>query len=95
VVQSPLPEVKDPVKEETPAPVVVEKPRKRHVMTLINGSSREKAVFVEGEDEDGNVSSTPAKKEDKPESKPEVKKEEPKTQPAATATTKTSRNRRN
>ena len=90
---TPLPEIKDPVKEETPAPVVVEKPKKRHVMTLINGSSREKAVFVEGEDEDGNVSSTPAPKADKP----EVKKEEPKTQPAApaapTATTKTSRTR--
>ena len=98
VVASTLPDFKDPAKEETPAPVVGEKPRKRHVMTLITGSTREKAVFIEGEDEDGNVSSTPAKKEDKkedkPESKPEVKKEEPKTQPAATATTKTSRTRR-
>ena len=96
-VAATLPELEGPAKEETPAPVVVqEKPRKKFVMTLISGSSREKAVFIEGDgdDEDGNSSSTPAKKEEKPESKPEVKKEEPKSQPAATASTKTSRTRR-
>jgi Flp pilus assembly protein CpaB len=94
-VTTPLPEIKEPIKQ---TPAVVEKPKKRHVMTLINGTSREKAVFIEGEDEEGNVSSTPARKEDKPEPKPEVEKEQPKTQPttpvAPTATTKTSRTRR-
>lgn len=97
-VVTPLPEIKNPAKEETPAPVVVEKPRKKHVMTLISGTSSVKAVFIEGEDEDGNVSSTPAKKEAQPEPKPEVKKEEPKIKtmpPASTATTKTSRTSRN
>ena len=94
-VASVLPEVepvKEPVKEIAP----VEKPRKRHVMTLINGTRREKAIFVEGEDEDGNP--TPAPKDEKPESKPEVKKEAAKANPttpaAPTATIKTLRTRK-
>ena len=93
----------DPVPEPKPAPEpkpepapVVEKPKKRHVMTLINGTAKEKAVFIEGEgeDEDG-PSSTPAKPVAKPEPKKETKKEETKpTTPAAPTTTKTSRTRR-
>ena len=94
VVATTLPEViqeKEPIKEVEPAPV--EKPRKRHVMTLINGTAREKAVFLEGDTEDGEGSSTtPAR-----EVKPDVKKETPKTNPttpvAPTTTTKTSRTR--
>ena len=66
---TPLPEIKDPVKEEvpSPAPVVVEKPKKRHKMTLITGSQTPwHHYFIEGGDEDGNVSSTPSQdKEDK------------------------------
>ena len=68
VVTTPLPEIKEPVKPETaPAPAVVEKPRKKHVMTIINGTSREKAVFIEGEEtRTATTASTPAKKEEKP-----------------------------
>ena len=92
-VAATLPEVapeKEPIKEVEPAPV--EKPKRRHVMTLINGSARAKAIFVEGETEDGEVASTtPATREDRP----EAKKEETKTTPpvAPTTTTKTSRTR--
>ena len=95
-----LPEVVEPVKEPTPeptpAPAPVEKPRKRHVMTLINGTAREKAVFIEGENEDGDgPSATPAKKEDKPVAKPVANPVETKpTTPAAPATIKTSRTRK-
>jgi pilus assembly protein CpaB len=65
VVVTPLPAVEEPAKPETPpAPPVVVKPRKKHVMTIINGSSRERAVFIEGEEEDGTTASTPAKKEE-------------------------------
>jgi pilus assembly protein CpaB len=75
---TPLPEIKEATKEEAPAPPpVVVKPKKRHVMTLITGTSRVKAIFIEGEEDDANVSSTPARKE----AKPEVKQEEPKKSP--------------
>ncbi len=66
-----LPEVKDPepkkepIKEvEPPAPV--EKLKKRHVMTLINGTSREKRVFEEDTEDGEGSSTTPAKKAEKP-----------------------------
>jgi pilus assembly protein CpaB len=52
-------------KGATPEPVApvapVEKPRKKHVMTIINGASKEKAIFVEGDSEDDDVPSTPKK----------------------------------
>ena len=85
-----LPEVEEPKKEpikevEPPAPV-----KKRHVMTLINGSSREKAVFVEGDTEDEEGSSTPpAKKVEKS----VVKKSKPQPATPVAPTTKTPQNR--
>ncbi|MFO0876065.1 MAG: Flp pilus assembly protein CpaB [Gemmataceae bacterium] len=39
-------------KIEDPPVVVAPKPRKKHVMTIVNGTQREKAVFHEGDDED-------------------------------------------
>ena len=94
----PLPEEKDPAKDPVKETAPMEKPRKRHVMTLINGTSREKAVFIEGDNDEDGPSATPARKDDKPEPKPEPKKEEakaPATPAAPSATTKTSPTRRN
>jgi pilus assembly protein CpaB len=94
-----LPEVPDdkkPVKEDVPA--VEEKQKKRHKMTLVNGTAKTTHIFIEGETEDGDEPTPPAKKEEKPETKPEAKKEEPAAKPttpaAPTATTKTSRTRK-
>jgi pilus assembly protein CpaB len=81
-------EEKGVVKVEEPKPVI-EKPRKRHVMTIINGTQRERAVFTEGDDDD--IESSPANETPtappKKEEKPQAKKDEPKpaTRPAAPA----------
>jgi pilus assembly protein CpaB len=61
---------KGPKVEEPP---VVAKQRRRHVMTIINGTQREKAVFTEGEDEDvagGEGGEGGDNKEEKPVEKP-------------------------
>ena len=88
--QLPLPQLpaddKAP-KVEEPKPVAVEKPRKRHVMTIINGTQKEKAIFHEEEDEDVASSAAvaakaneeeAAKPDEKKDAKPEAKKDSPK-----------------
>lgn len=93
----PLPELppeaaraEEPVRSAPP----VEKPRKRHVMTIINGTQREKAIFHDDDDEDvassppvrSAAANDPAKNEEKAD-KPEAKKDasKPADKPAAGA----------
>jgi pilus assembly protein CpaB len=83
-----------PIPTPAPAPAVVAKSRKKHVLTIFNGASKERVVAVDGDGEDNDAApaapATPAApaapaKATRPE--PEVKKEEPKANPAAPAAT--------
>ncbi len=83
-------------KIEEPKPPVVERPRKRHVMTIINGTQKEKAVFHEEDDEDVASPSAPGKPadpdkndaKDAKDAKPEAKKDESKKESPKSTTLK-------
>jgi Flp pilus assembly protein CpaB len=73
-VANPLPQLNDAGGKPEDPPVT--RPRKRHVMTIINGTQREKAVFTEGgEDEDvaGGDGGSSEGGEEKPAAKPAAK----------------------
>lgn len=64
-VLPPVEEKAEPKEETKPAPAVVVAPRKRHVMTIHNGSQKEKAVFHDDDTEDVIASPpTPPKADD-------------------------------
>jgi hypothetical protein len=69
-------------KVEDPRTVPVEKPRKRHVMVIRNGTQHEKAIFTEGDEDEDFSGSSDSSKKDTRDDKPAEKKEAPK-QPAA------------
>jgi len=72
-------------RDDAPA---AEKPRRRHVMTIVNGTQVTKAIYVEGEEEEdvaGGPTEPPPAKEEKKEEKPEAKKDAPKPPPAPPA----------
>jgi pilus assembly protein CpaB len=76
VVAAPAPAAPAPAPEKKVEEVKV-KPIKRHTMTINNGTSREKAVFLLGEKSEDDDDATPSRTEETPGKRPEPPKAAP------------------